>query len=135
MKRTIICTLILHLMSGMALAADAPAAPISGIDAQYIDPAVRAQDDFFTYLNGKWLRTTQIPADKARWGTFDELRDSTQPQVRDLIEAARKEPRKMGSEAQKIGDLYASFMNEAKLEQLGYRPLAGELARIRLLRD
>ena len=138
MKRTILCTLILHLMSGVALAADAPATPatpISGIDAQYIDPTVRAQDDFFTYLNGKWLRSAQIPADKARWGTFDELREATQPQLRELIEATRKEPRKMGSEAQKIGDLYASFMNEAKLEQLGYRPLAGELARIRMLRD
>ncbi len=116
-------------------AAPAAGAPISGIELKHIDPAVRPQDDFATYMTGKWMNSTEIPADRSRWGTFDQLREGTQPQLRALIEAAQKESAKAGTEAQKIGDLYASFMNEARLEQLGYKPLAGELARIRVLRD
>nr|WP_229423336.1 M13 family metallopeptidase [Massilia frigida] len=113
-----------------------PRAPISGIDMQYIDSSVRPQDDFFSYLNGVWLKNTDIPSDKSSWGTFAKLRDDTLPQLRTLIETAQNEKnKKAGSEAQKIGDLYNSYMNEAKLEKLGYKPLAGELQRVRALRD
>jgi predicted metalloendopeptidase len=110
--------------------------PISGIDTQYIDPSVRPQDDFFTHLNGKWLKATEIPADKSSHGTFMQLRDDSQAQVRQIIEAAQKDPnKKAGTDVQKIGDLYASFMDEARLESLGVKPLAGELQRIRTLKD
>src|SRR4051812_28754681 len=89
-----------------------PSAPISGIDTQYIDPGVRAQDDFFSYLNGKWLKATEIPADKPSWGTFAKLRDDTQPQLRAIIEADAHDPhKKLGTDLQKIGDLYTSFMD------------------------
>jgi predicted metalloendopeptidase len=134
----LLSTLTLSLIAAFAGAADVakPAAPISGIDLQYIDPAVRAQDDFFTYLNGRWLKTTEIPADKSSWGTFAKLRDDINPQLRGMIEAAQQDGhKKAGSETQKIGDLYASFMDEKKLDTLGYRPLTGELQRIRALRD
>ena len=139
MKRYLLSTLTLSLMAAFANAAPAAtpaaaAAPISGIDTQYIDPSVRAQDDFFTYLNGKWLKATDIPADKSSWGTFAKLRDDIQPQVRTIIESAQAD-KKAGPDARKIGDLYASYMNEAKREQLGYKPLAGELAQIRALKD
>ncbi|HEY0489252.1 MAG TPA: hypothetical protein VGD30_07060, partial [Telluria sp.] len=65
MKRYLLTTLSLSLIAAFAGAADVakPAAPLSGIDVQYIDPTVRAQDDFFVHLNGKWLKTTEIPAD------------------------------------------------------------------------
>ncbi|MES2018759.1 MAG: M13-type metalloendopeptidase [Pseudomonadota bacterium] len=113
-----------------------PAAPISGIDVQYIDPSVRPQDDFFTYLNGKWLKATEIPADKASWGTFAKLRDDVTPQVRAIIESAQSDKsQKAGSDARKIGDLYASFMDDKKRELMGYKPLTGELAKIAALRD
>jgi predicted metalloendopeptidase len=141
-KRFLLSTLTLSVMAACASAADTaqPAAsaagPISGIETQYIDPGVRAQDDFFTHLNGKWLKTTEIPSDKSSWGTFAKLRDDTQPQLRGLIEADAKDPhKKAGTDTQKIGDLYASFMNEQRLESLGYKPLTGELQRIRALRD
>jgi putative endopeptidase len=99
------------------LAAFASAADRAGIDR---DP------DFFTHLNG----------DKASWGTFMKLRDDTQPQLRGIIEADQKDPhKKTGTDVQKIGDLYTSFMDEKKLETLGYKPLAGELQRIRTLKD
>jgi putative endopeptidase len=142
-KRFLLSTLTLSVMAACASAADtaqpaagSPAGSISGIETQYIDPGVRAQDDFFTYLNGKWLKTTEIPSDKSSWGTFAKLRDDTQPQLRGLIEADASDPhKKAGADTQKIGDLYASFMNEQKLESLGYKPLTGELQRIRALRD
>ncbi len=138
MKRYLLSTLTLSLMAAFAGAAEpaAPAAPISGIDTQYIDTTVRAQDDFFSYLNGKWLKSTEIPADKASWGTFAKLRDDVQPQIRAIIESAQQEKnQKAGTDARKIGDLYASFMNDKKREQLGFKPLTGELARIAALRD
>ena len=141
MKRYLLSTLTLSLMAAFASAAPATApaatqAPISGIDMQYIDPTVRAQDDFFNYLNGKWLKQTAIPADKSSWGTFAKLRDDTQPQVQAIIEAAQKEKnQKAGTEARKIGDLYASFLDDKRRDELGYKPLAGELANIRALKD
>ena len=117
--------------------APAPAAPlVSGIDVQYIDPEVRVQDDFFAHLNGKWLKTTEIPADKSSWGSFAKLRDDTTPQIRAIIEAAQQDKtQKAGTEARKIGDLYGSFMDEARREKLGFSPLKGELAKIRGLKD
>ncbi|HEU4375591.1 MAG TPA: M13-type metalloendopeptidase [Telluria sp.] len=138
MKKYVLSTLTLSLIAAFAGAADAPkpVALTSGIDTQYIDTSVRAQDDFFMYLNGKWLKTTEIPADKARWGTFDKLRDDLNPQLRAIIEDAQNDPhKKAGSDTQKIGDLYASYMDQKKLDALGYRPLAGEMHRIRALRD
>ncbi|NHZ42140.1 M13 family metallopeptidase [Massilia aquatica] len=138
MKRYLLSTLTLSLAAAFAHAAEPvkPVGPISGIDVQYIDSSVRPQDDFFNYLNGVWLKKTEIPADKSSWGTFAQLRDDTLPQLRTLIEASQAaKNKKAGSEAQKIGDLYTSYMNEAKLEKLGYKPLAGELQRIRALRE
>jgi predicted metalloendopeptidase len=130
-KRHLLSTLTLSLLAACATAADR-----SGIDTQYIDPSVRVQDDFFTYLNGKWLKTTEIPADRSSWGTFMKLREDTQPQLLGIIEADQKDPhKKAGTDAQKIADLYTSFMDEKKLETLGYKPLTGELARIRTLKD
>jgi len=133
-KRLLLTALTLSLMTAFASAHDA--APISGIDLPNMDTSVRPQDDFFTYLNGSWLKTTEIPADKSSWGTFAKLRDDTLPQLRGLIEKAEADKqRKAGSEAQKIADLYASFMDEAKLNEVGIRPLTGELNRIRAIKD
>ena len=139
MNRFLLSTLTLSLMAVFANAAPATApaaagAPVSGIETQYIDPSVRAQDDFFAHVNGKWLKANEIPADKSSWGTFAKLRDDTQPQVRAIIESAQADKR-AGPDARKIGSLYASYMNEAKREQLGYKPLNGELAKIRGLKD
>ncbi len=133
MKKAILSTLALGLAA--CVHAGEPA-PVSGIDLRDIDASVRPQDDFYTYLNGAWLKSAQIPADKASWGTFMQLRDETTPQLRALIEADQADPAAgAGGEARKIADLYASFMDQARLEERGYKPLTGELARIRMLRD
>ncbi len=132
--RFVLSTLALSLMSAFASAHDT--APISGIDTQFIDRSVRAQDDFFQYLNGTWLKTTEIPEDKSSWGTFAKLRDDVLPQLRSIIEAADADKKhKAGSDAQKIGDLYASYMDEKQLDALGVKPLAGELNHIRGIKD
>jgi predicted metalloendopeptidase len=139
-KRYLLSTLTLSMMAAFAGAADnvhsAAAGTTSGIETQYIDQGVRVQDDFFGHLNGKWLQTTEIPSDRTSWGTFMKLRDDTQAQIRVIVEADQKKPgKKAGSDEQKIGDLYTSFMDEKKLEALGTKPLAGELQRIRTLKD
>jgi putative endopeptidase len=64
----------------------APPALLSGIDVQYIDDSVRAQDDFYKHINGKWLASTEIPADKASYGSFTKLRDDSEAQLRAIIE-------------------------------------------------
>ena len=134
-KRYLLSTLTLSLMAAFANAAPAaPGVPTSGIQTQYIDPSVRVQDDFFAHVNGKWLKTTDIPADKASFGTGAMLNDEIQPQVRAIIEAAQAD-KKAGPDARKIGNLYTSYMDEAKRMQLGYKPLAGELTKIRNLKD
>jgi putative endopeptidase len=144
-KRYLLSALTLSLLSGFAAAGEAAgdAAPagakaralVSGIAIEYVDPSVRAQDDFFTHLNGKWLASTEIPADKTSWGSFAKLADDVQPQLRALIEAAASGPRATGSDAQKIGDLYGSFMDEARIEALGLAPLQPELAKVAALQS
>ena len=138
MKRHLLSTLTLSLLATCAGAADtvpATGTGASGIDTQYIDTGVRAQDDFFSYLNGKWLKTTEIPADRSSSGTFIQLREDTVPQLRGIIEGDQKTHAKAGTDAQKIGDLYTSFMDEKTLNQLGTKPLAGEMRRIHALKD
>jgi putative endopeptidase len=118
-----------------AAAASAPtSSPASGIDLQHMDHSVRPQDDFFVHLNGQWLKTAEIPADKASWGSFMKLRDDTLPQLRGIVEELGKRKHLSGEE-QKIADLYASYLDEKKLNALGIKPLAGELGRIAALKD
>src|SRR5471032_740408 len=117
-----------------AAPAIATAPRASGIAAAYMDTSVRPQDDFFLNLNGKWLRDTQIPGDRSSWGSFDKLEDDIKPQLRGIIEAAAKDGG-TSADAKRIGDFYASFMDEARVEQLGLAPLNGELARVAALQD
>jgi predicted metalloendopeptidase len=108
----------------------------SGVDLANIDASVRPQDNFFLNLNGKWLAKTEIPADKSSWGSFEKLDDDTKPQLRTLIEAAAATPDKQaGTEAQRIGDFFASYMDEARLEQLRLTPLKADFDRVAALSD
>jgi len=128
------CAIALSLLAG-AISAHA-AGPSSGIALEYIETSVRPQDDFFSYQNGKWLANTAIPADKASWGAFDLLDENIRAQLRTIIEAAAADPAKTpGSDAQRIGDFFASYMDEARLEQLGLAPLSAELDKVAALQD
>lgn len=100
----------------------------SGINQAELDSEVRPQDDLFRHVNGRWIARTQIPEDKARYGSFMILAEEAEKAVREIIEAAQKaEP---GSEERKVGDLYSSFMNEARAEELGGEPLKPMLAEV-----
>ena len=124
------------LLAGGLLACGASAAPLkSGIDMQYVDAAVRPQDDFYRHVNGRWLDTTQIPADRGRYGSFDKLNDDTQEQLRTIIENLVKTSKKRSAEEQKLVDLYTSFMDEAAIEATGVTPLQRPLGRIDAMKD
>jgi len=110
-------------------------APVSGIAASNFDSSVRVQDDLFRHVNGNWLKTTEIPADKSNYGTFTKLADDAQDQLKDIIEASALAKNAPGSEAQKVGDFYNSYMNEAKREELGLKPIEAMLASIDSLKD
>ena len=102
----------------------------SGIDLSNMDTSVAPQQDFFRYVNGKWVDNTQIPADKARWGSFDALSENSQTQVRELIQELTAGQYAKDSDEQKIADFYKSFMDETRIELLGITPLHDDLARI-----
>jgi predicted metalloendopeptidase len=108
--------------------------PKSGIDLQYVDAATRAQDDFYRHVNGKWLDTFEIPADKGGYGSFTKVFDDTQAQLHDIADAAAAST-STDADERKIGDLYASFMDETKLEELGAKPLQGDFATIDSIKD
>ena len=108
----------------------------SGIDLQYVDSAVRAQDDVYQYLNGKWLRTFQLPPDKGAVGSFTAIEDATEEQLRGIVEGLEQTATQdAGPDAKKLADLYASFMNEERIEALGLKPLQGEFAAIDAIKD
>ena len=101
-----------------------------GIDTTNFDRSVRPQDDFFRFVNGGWLKRTEIPSDAPRWGTFDELDERSREAMRTILEDAAKSNAPAGSEEQKVGDFYASFLDSARVESLGVSPLKAELAQI-----
>ena len=95
-----------------------------------MNPDIRPQDDLFGHVNGRWLDTAEIPADRSSWGPFVKLADQSEQRVRAIIEELAERPVEPGSPEQKIGDLYASFMDEARAEELGAEPIAPALAAV-----
>ena len=104
-----------------------------GFDLTGRDTTVKPGDDFNEYANGTYLRTTEIPADKARFGPFDVLYENAQAQLKAIIEASAANP--ANANAQKVGALYASFMDEARVNQLAATPLAADLAAVKAVTD
>jgi predicted metalloendopeptidase len=132
------CAAIMLLAASVnaGAAADAGGAPLqSGLDLAYVDAAVRPQDDLYGYFNGKWLKSFEIPADKGTYDSFTFITDKIQEQLRSIVEALDHAPPASVSEAKKIADLYASFIDEARLEQLGAKPLREQFASIDALKS
>jgi putative endopeptidase len=139
---------ISHLLTATALslfigsnmanagATTTPAAPLLqpalgsfGIDTAQMDPSVKPGDDFYRYVNGKWLATTTIPDDKSRYGSFVILRDKSEADVHVLLEELIETP-PTDPTLKKVGDLYAAWMDEAAVEKRGIQPLQPDLDRI-----
>jgi putative endopeptidase len=127
-----------------ALAADAanmaPADPLAspkygtwGYDASGMDRSVKPGTDFFRYANGKWIERTEIPPDRPNTGMFYLLRQLAEQRVRDIIERASTGTG-AGHDAEVVGVLYRSYMDEARVEALDAKPIEPELAAIRAAR-
>ncbi|WP_299492665.1 M13 family metallopeptidase [uncultured Shewanella sp.] len=103
----------------------------SGVDFDNFDLSVRPQDNFYNYVNGNWIKTARIPSDKTSIGAFYDLRDKSQEDIKGIIESlSKQEGLKQGSDEQKVADLYSSFMNVDRLNQLGIMPIKAELDKI-----
>ncbi len=111
-------------------AASADTAPISGIDTGDMDKSIRPGDDFFLFMNGAWVAETEIPADKASYSRFAHLNDEAQENVKAIIEESATGDFAKGSDEQKVGDLYRSFMDWETRNTKALEPLQPELDRI-----
>ncbi|MDT0184788.1 M13-type metalloendopeptidase [Microbacterium sp. ARD31] len=107
--------------------------PRSGLALEELSADIRPQDDLFRHVNGAWIERTDIPDDKARWGSFHLIAEQAEKDVRAIVEETRDaEP---GTESRKIGDLYTSFMDTGRIEALGAEPLAPQLALVDAVDD
>ena len=100
----------------------------SGVVMTHFDQNIRPADDFYRYVNGKWLNEAEIPAEKSSYGVINELFDENEKQLKAIVEEISKlENLPPGSDQQKIRDLYLSFMAVEKREPLGIEPITDDL--------
>lgn len=137
MKKLIAGAIALTFLAacGQSSAPEAPAevaAPelTSGVIHENMDLSVKPGDDFFSYVNGAWVERTEIPADRSDFGSFGVLRDEAQGNVRAIIEETAQGDYPDGSDEQLVGDLYGSYMNMEKRDELGTSPMRADLERI-----
>src|SRR6266480_1053950 len=109
--------------------------PQPPFDTRNMDTSVKPCDDFFLYANGGWIKRTPIPPEYSRWGSFNQLIEKNNDALHDVAERAAKETTATGPDAKKVGDYYASGMDEAKVEVAHARPLGDELKRIDGVKD
>ena len=143
LSRLIISSLVTILVAG-ACAGTGNRAPTGsaagdaatdGLDVRGIDRSVAPGDDFNAFANGTWIRTTEIPADRSAWSVFGMLDELTARRTADLIAETGRTEAPLGSDARKVGDYYASFMDEAGIEAKGLAPLKPTLDRIAAISD
>jgi putative endopeptidase len=135
--RLTVCAVLVTATATMAACASpsgpgsGPTAPVSGLDLPGYDQTVRPQDNMYQFANGTWLHNTQIPPDLSEYGSFSMLSQRAEEDQRTLIEGAEADGgAPAGSNQRKIGDLYASFMDTARLDQLKATPLAPYFAAV-----
>ncbi len=118
------------LLLGAALWAQTSPA---GFDPMWIDRAINPCDDFYQYACGNWVKKNPIPSDESRWGRFNELNERNQAILREILDKAARPASGRSPNEQKIGDYYASCMDEGTIEKQGLAPIRGELDRIAAL--
>lgn len=97
------------------------------INLSFMDTSVRPQDDFYSYVNGNWMKTVEIPSDKARWGSFDELREHTDVAVLHILKSSLTQSYEKGTDGQKIADLYKSYVDFDARNAIGLKPIENQL--------
>ncbi|MBS0382554.1 MAG: M13 family peptidase, partial [Proteobacteria bacterium] len=118
----------------VAQPAPASTAPDIGIDLAYIDKAVKPGDNFFEYTNGDWLKTAEIPADRSSIGAFYDIFKVTEQHTADLIKGAGADNPAAGSNARKIADFYAAYMDTTAIDKAGLAPLQPEFDAINAIK-
>ena len=106
-----------------------------GLDLSAMDSSVRPQDDFYNFVNGGWMKTNKIPADKPSWGTFYMLREETDEQCLTILDNLLKEQYPAGSEGEKIQILYKNYMNMDARNKAGLTPLEPTLKKIQAIQN
>ncbi|MBB6502475.1 M13 family metallopeptidase [Pedobacter cryoconitis] len=109
--------------------------PKSGIILENMDKQVLPGNNFMEYVNGSWIKKTEIPADKPSIGVGSLVNDKAQADVKEIIEKAASGKFADGSEEQKIGDLYGSYMNTTIRDAIGIKPIAADLKKIDAIKD
>ena len=106
-----------------------------GLDLSAMDSSVRPQDDFYNFVNGGWMKTNKIPADKPSWGTFYTLREETDEQCLTILDNLLKEQYPAGSEGEKIQILYKNYMDMDARNKAGLTPLEPTLKKIQAIQN
>ena len=112
----------LLLLAACSQISQAPEPATAGFDISELDSSIRPADDLFAHVNGKWLAATPIPDDQVRYGTFQQMIERVETQVRTVVEETAAAPKPAG-EARLIADLYRGFMDEQAIEAAGLKPL------------
>ncbi len=102
----------------------------TALDVAAMDKSVRPQDDFYNYVNGTWMKTAKIPADKPTWGSFNKLAEDTDNNSMTILNSLLKDQFPEGSEGKKIQDLYATYMNMGKRNADGIKPIQENIKKI-----
>src|SRR4030095_16515385 len=107
------------------------------IDMTNMDPSVKPADDFFHYADGGWIKRTEIPPEYSRWGSFNELIEKNNDALHEICEKVTQKSvdPKVAPEVQKVGDYYASGMDEKSVEAMRTKPLEEEFKRIDSIKD
>lgn len=128
-RRALLAIPLLALCSQAHAQAPSPKTP--GINVSYMDKSVRPNDDFFSFVNGTWIKDTEIPADKTRWGSFDQLRQQTDYDALAILKEAASNPKYTSDTDQgKATNLYKTIIDTLGRNKLGIAPLKPYLAKI-----
>jgi putative endopeptidase len=123
------------VLRGQSSAVPATPAARAGIDIAGMDKSIPPGDDFFRFANGGWLKATEMPPDRSRYGVFAVLSDDAAVDTRQLLEKAASGSAPSGSDERRIGDYYASYIDEAAIEAKGLEPARPFLQEIAGLAD
>jgi len=136
-RGTVVALAVLGLLEPMSAVAQPQQVPTSGygIDVAGMDRAIKPGNDFYGYVNGGWVKATEIPKDRSRWGVFSILAEEATRRTRTLLDEAVKMDAPAGSELRKVADYYASNLDEAGIDARGLAPLQPTLGRIAALRN